>query len=123
MVKRFAYDLIQLWKDNGWRDIVIGALWLGAIDYLFDWILIGVLGLCLKSKDVLHMALSIMLVLIILREILQMSFSPMKYFSLPENVILTLLICTGKCKSNSLKMYPSQKGGMSRSAHLLFDFR
>ena len=76
VVKRFAYDLMQLWKENDWRDILIGALCLGAIDYLFDWILIGVLGLCLKSKDVLHMALSIMLVLIILREILQMSFSP-----------------------------------------------
>ena len=74
---------------------MIGILQLIGLHYLMDWILIGVLGICWNSKDMLTMALSIMLVFIMLRETLQMSFSPLKYFSAPENVILSIMISTG----------------------------
>ena len=96
MIKGFVCDLIQLWKEKAWKDFLIGALQLIAIDYFLDWILIGVLVSSRSSTDVLLIALQIMLVLIILRELIQMSFSPKKYISSPENRILFLMISSGK---------------------------
>ena len=96
MIKGFVCDLIQLWKEKAWKNFLINALQLIAIDYFLDWILIGVLVSSRRSTDVLLIALQIMLALIILRELIQMSFSPKKYISSPENRILLLLISSGK---------------------------
>ena len=96
MIKGFVCDLIQLWKEKAWKDFLMGALELIAIDYFLDWILIGVLVSSRRSTDVLLIALQIVLGLIILRELIQMSFSPKKYISSPENRILFLMISSGK---------------------------